>query len=134
VQDYKHLQQAAQSQKLGGLGANIGGEDWEKARRAKEVQAELGRQFRLQNLARQAGAKRSKEPVKEKSRREIAMEFARNITKGAKKQVNHLQNGEQSIKSGLIEEEVMEGEGEEEEGEVQDDDDGNAWNFIDRLS
>ncbi len=33
VKDYKQLQSTVQSLKLGGLGANIGTEEWEKAKR-----------------------------------------------------------------------------------------------------
>jgi len=33
VKDYKQLQQTVQSLRMGGLGANIGSEEWEKAKR-----------------------------------------------------------------------------------------------------
>lgn len=33
VKDYKQLQQTVQSLKMGGLGANIGSEEWEKAKK-----------------------------------------------------------------------------------------------------
>jgi len=36
VKDYKQMLQTSQSLKMGGLGPNIGGEEWEKARRKQE--------------------------------------------------------------------------------------------------
>lgn len=38
IKDYNMLQANLQSQKLGGLGANIGSEEWEVAKRKKEIQ------------------------------------------------------------------------------------------------
>ena len=37
VKDYKNLQSTVQSLKMGGLGANIGSEEWEKAKRKAEA-------------------------------------------------------------------------------------------------
>ena len=41
------MQQAVQSMRMGGLGANIGSEEWEKARKKQEFYAEFGKQIRL---------------------------------------------------------------------------------------
>lgn len=37
LKDYKEQQNTIKNQKLGGLGANIGGEQWEQAKRKKEI-------------------------------------------------------------------------------------------------
>jgi len=39
--------QTTQNIKLGGLGANVGGEDWEKAKRKKEAIQEYAKNLRL---------------------------------------------------------------------------------------
>jgi hypothetical protein len=44
------MQMAVKSLKLGGLGANIGSEEWEKARKKQEFFLEYGKQIRMQNL------------------------------------------------------------------------------------
>lgn len=36
LKDFKSIKDQAQTQKMGGLGANIGSDDWEKAQRKKE--------------------------------------------------------------------------------------------------
>jgi uncharacterized iron-regulated protein len=38
LKDYQNLQSTLQQQKMGGLGANIGSDEWELARRKKEIQ------------------------------------------------------------------------------------------------
>jgi hypothetical protein len=37
LKDYKDQQTTIKNQKMGGLGANIGGEKWEQAKRKKEI-------------------------------------------------------------------------------------------------
>jgi hypothetical protein len=37
---------------LGGLGANIGGEEWEKAKKKKEAAQEYERRIKSQNMAK----------------------------------------------------------------------------------
>ncbi|TNV83972.1 hypothetical protein FGO68_gene1885 [Halteria grandinella] len=84
LQDYKNLQQAVQSMRMGGLGANIGSEEWEKARKKQEFYAEFGKQIRLQNMQKPLQKKTNVE--KEVSRRERALEFARQVPKPKIKQ------------------------------------------------
>jgi uncharacterized iron-regulated protein len=38
IKDYNQLKQSVANSKMGGLGANIGGEEWEIAKRKKEIQ------------------------------------------------------------------------------------------------
>jgi len=37
IKDYNQLKQSVANTKMGGLGANIGGEEWEIAKRKKEI-------------------------------------------------------------------------------------------------
>ena len=37
LKDYKEKQNSIKNQKMGGLGANIGGDKWEAAKRKKEI-------------------------------------------------------------------------------------------------
>jgi uncharacterized iron-regulated protein len=46
VKDYKQLQSTVQSLKLGGLGANIGSEEWEKAKRKAAAAQEYAKSLR----------------------------------------------------------------------------------------
>lgn len=41
--------QTTQSLKMGGLGANIGGDDWEKAKKKQEQAKEYAKQLRAQS-------------------------------------------------------------------------------------
>jgi hypothetical protein len=68
--------------KLGGLGANIGTEEWEKAKKKQEVFNEYGKQIRMQNLSKQMNVKRKDDqPQREMSKREKALEFAARVPK-----------------------------------------------------
>ncbi len=78
------MHHAMQNLKLGGLGANIGSEDWEKARKKQEFFTEYGKQIRMQNLNKQmqgGGKKREGQQPKEMSKREKALEFASRVPK-----------------------------------------------------
>ena len=55
------MQMAMTNLKLGGLGANIGTEEWEKAKKKQEVFNEYGKQIRMQNLSKQHAAGKRKE-------------------------------------------------------------------------
>ncbi len=46
LKDYKHLKDLPNS-RAGGLGANMGGEEWEKAQRKREAQREYERNLRM---------------------------------------------------------------------------------------
>ena len=76
---------AVKSLKLGGLGANIGSEEWEKARKKQEFFLEYGKQIRMQNLNKQMMHSKKRDDSihnpKEPSKREKALEFAANIPK-----------------------------------------------------
>lgn len=69
--------------KMGGLGANIGSEEWEKAKRKKEFYAEFGKQIRMQNLTKQLQLPKkeagSQNIHKEKSTREKAMDYVKSL-------------------------------------------------------
>ncbi len=52
------MQMAVKSLKLGGLGANIGSEEWERARKKQEFFLEYGKQIRMQNLNKQQHSKK----------------------------------------------------------------------------
>ena len=65
---------------MGGLGANIGTEEWERAKRKAEAAQEYARSLRTgQALAGGPPIKRG--PPKEKTARERALEFAKSIPK-----------------------------------------------------
>ena len=49
IKDYNQLKVAQQNTKMGGLGANIGGEEWEIARRKKEIQAQYANNLKQMN-------------------------------------------------------------------------------------
>ena len=67
---------------MGGLGANIGSDDWEKAKKKSEQAQEYAKQLRLQNQNKPPPSKPKKEAEpKEKTTREKALEFAKNIPK-----------------------------------------------------
>ena len=69
-----------QLQKLGGLGANIGNDEWVKARQKKEAVNDFAQNIKLMN--QNSIVKRDRpivvEKPKEKTARDKAMEFAKN--------------------------------------------------------
>eukprot|EP00347_Sterkiella_histriomuscorum_P002963 403366128 len=76
--DYSNMQQTAQ-QRFGGLGANIGTEEWEKAKQKKDQISQFAQNVKLQNqmtLKQQVKPPKAPEP-KEKTAREKAIEFAK---------------------------------------------------------
>jgi len=85
IKDYNSLQQNIKGQKMGGLGANIGGEQWEMAKRKKEIQLQYANNLKsiqaAQPLAK-ANTRSSRFGVdKDKTARERALEFAKNVPK-----------------------------------------------------
>ena len=72
---------------MGGLGANIGTEEWEKAKRKQEAAQEYAKSLRSGQSLPQAAAsgnsfkKVGKDMNKEKNARERAIEFAKSIPK-----------------------------------------------------
>lgn len=62
------------------MGANIGSEEWEKAQRKKEAALKYAEEVRLNAASNTVQAKRKEKP-KEKTAREKALEFAKNVPK-----------------------------------------------------
>ena len=79
LKDYQQLQSSMQNLKMGGLGANIGGEKWEVAKRKKIIEQQYAANLKLMNAyqQRQPGLPASNKQ-KERSAREKALEFAKN--------------------------------------------------------
>ena len=66
---------------MGGLGANIGGEEWEKAQQKKIAAQKYAEAIRM-NVAANPLPKKHKAPApKEKTSREKALEFAKHVPK-----------------------------------------------------
>ncbi len=106
--------QTTQNIKLGGLGANVGGEDWEKAKRKKEAIQEYAKNLRMQNTQKPPVKRRETEDTREKTAREKALEFAKNVPKPKKKveningeDNNNNNNGNQDLRN-IIEEDFDE--------------------------
>ena len=51
LKDYNNLKETLQNTKMGGLGANIGGEKWEAAKRKKELEIQYANNLKLINQA-----------------------------------------------------------------------------------
>ena len=77
-----------ENQRLGGLGANIGGEEWEKAQLKKNAARQYAEQVRMQTQAMGLPKKDRKAPVRELTAREKALEFAKNNVPKPKIQPN----------------------------------------------
>ena len=73
MKDYKQMKNQTQNTKLGGLGANIGGEEWEKAQSKKQAAREYAEQVRLQTQANPLPKKQKAAPVRELTAREKAI-------------------------------------------------------------
>ena len=65
-----------ENQRLGGLGANIGGEEWERAQLKKNAARQYAEQVRMQTQAMGLPKKDRKAPIRELTAREKALEFA----------------------------------------------------------
>jgi len=52
LNEYKEMQSTSNSYKFGGLGANVGSDDWEKARKKQEMQRSFAQSVKEQNMAR----------------------------------------------------------------------------------
>lgn len=62
---------------MGGLGANIGGDRWEAAKKKKEIAAQYANNLKVMNAISNK-AKQPKIPEKEVTARDRATEFAKN--------------------------------------------------------
>jgi len=84
LQDYKDVKVKA-SVKLGGLGANTNTDEWYSQKEKREKMLEFSQNVKMFNMQRlpvtETGFKPRKEKEKEKSRREVALEFAKNVPK-----------------------------------------------------
>jgi len=49
LKDYQNLQNSLQNTKLGGLGANIGGEKWEVAKKKKIIEQQYAENLKIMN-------------------------------------------------------------------------------------
>lgn len=71
--------------KLGGLGPNINTEEWQKTKEKKDRMAEFSQNVKMFNAQRtfstESSIKPRKEKEKEASKREVALQFAKNIPK-----------------------------------------------------
>jgi hypothetical protein len=65
---------------MGGLGPNIGSEDWERAQRKKEAALKYAEEIRINASVNPPPIKKKEKP-REKTAREKALEFARNVPK-----------------------------------------------------
>lgn len=80
---------------MGGLGANIGSNEWEMAKRKKEIQMQYANNLKHINSAQQAGSKPSTKTSrfggeKDKTARERALEFSKNVPKPKLRQKDSL--------------------------------------------
>lgn len=76
LKDFRQVKGKDQSQKLGGLGANIGSDDWSKAQRKKEQAQSYSESVR--HTMKPAAPKQPRLPKpKEMSTRDKAIEFAK---------------------------------------------------------
>ena len=51
LKDYNNMKDTIQSQKMGGLGANIGGDKWEAAKRKKALEMQYANNLKMINYA-----------------------------------------------------------------------------------
>lgn len=76
INEYRQVKDMTSKQKMGGLGANIGGEEWEKAQRKKEQQQMYAQQVKATIKPKQNPVQAPK--PKEVTARDKALEFAKN--------------------------------------------------------
>jgi len=84
LQDYKDVKVKA-SVKLGGLGANTNTDEWYTQKEKRDKMIEFSQNVKMFNMQRlpatETGFKPRKEKEKERSRRDVALEFAKNVPK-----------------------------------------------------
>ena len=113
LKEYKDRQGDPKMYRMGGLGANIGTEEWQQRNSKLQAMKNFASKVKIENRARsQNPPKRKKEQPKELSKREKALQFARNVPKPkpvAKKKpemkkMNSMQNNDEyDIMNGLEE-------------------------------
>lgn len=90
--DYKEMKNRIPT-KLGGLGANINTEEWQKRKEKMEKMAAFSQEVKHYNSQKNlitTSTKKYKDETREKSKREIANEFAKNIPKPKIKSVEDI--------------------------------------------
>ena len=71
-----------QNLRLGGLGPNVGNDEWEKAKKKKDQIQEYAKNLKIMNQVKpQPVQKKKDEKPKEKTAREKALEFSKNVPK-----------------------------------------------------
>lgn len=82
LKEYKERHIDPKGYQLGGLGANIGTEEWQQRNSKLQAMKSFASKVKVENRARSMNPpKRRKEEPKEKSKREKAIEFAKNVPK-----------------------------------------------------
>jgi hypothetical protein len=82
LKDYQNLKTSLKNTKLGGLGANIGGEKWELAKKKKIIEQQYAENLKLMNQFQQ-NQPLPPQPKKEKTARERALEYAAKMNQPA---------------------------------------------------
>ncbi|CDW76155.1 UNKNOWN [Stylonychia lemnae] len=97
--DYSNLQTQATQQRLGGLGANIGNDDWQKAKLKKDTIQDFSQNVKLQNqiIIRQTSKPPQPPKPKEKTAREKAIEFAKSNVPKPKQKSNSIKEDKNQI-------------------------------------
>jgi hypothetical protein len=84
LKDYKDTKNKASVQ-LGGLGPNVGADEWQKSKEKKDKMSEFSQNVKMFNAHRATGMENNIKPRKDKekesSKREIALKFAKNVPK-----------------------------------------------------
>ena len=75
------MQTQQENRKLGGLGANIGGEQWEKAQQKKIAAQKYAEAVRMNVAANPLPKKNKANAPRERTAREKALEFAKHVPK-----------------------------------------------------
>lgn len=120
LKDFRQVKDKDQSIKLGGLGANIGSDDWERAQKKKE-QAQSYAEI-VRNTMKPAAPKQPRLPKpKEMSSRDKAIEFAKhNVPKPRLAQPkDDKRAGTQDEQELAAEENLMLGENDEQRRELE---------------
>lgn len=83
IKDFRSNEDKTKTTKLGGLGANLGSEAHNKAMQKKEAQKQFAENVRMQVLSQPQNNNNRipKQVAKEKTSRDKALEFAKNVPK-----------------------------------------------------
>ncbi|CAI2365535.1 unnamed protein product [Moneuplotes crassus] len=82
LKEYRKKEVGSKTHRMGGLGANIGSEEWEKQNSKLQVMKQFSSRVKVSNkITLESMPKKRREPVKEVSKLEKALEFAKNVPK-----------------------------------------------------